>query len=355
MAVLTLYSKVRGHCSYCSVPLATGGEGSVHSCYEHPELLIKRYHDAARPKHLEFVIETVRELTFDLVPPIAEVMEPVRPRPGAEPFGFFMEKVVGTPLLETTWMNVDQRIEAALTVARTYAALQRREAWNLDGHPGNVLVDSAGRPRLIDADSLSFGEVIWPDGSKGARNVAKGTQEWSPVEYWGKSEIQGNEYAAAHLCSLVIWVILKDQHPALCRDIDGRDAPLQRFLVNLQFGRFFPGLPRSMRPADDGIPWAELPDRVRWLFTQAFSLRGLRDPMNRPLPEEFVEALETWQRQRQRQRFWLTAAVAAGALLLLGAASLAVKEWSQGMEQEKAKVTNTQRPPLWRQFEAEGK
>jgi serine/threonine-protein kinase len=120
------------------------------------------------------------------------------------------------PWIAMTWhdgVRPDQsepgrdRMPVCLAIAEAYAALHRRGVLHGDVHPGNVLVDSRGRVRLID---FALAVFPGPGGKDAIRGAAKGywEPEFAASVLSGRGEIpvtaQGEQYSVATLIDALL-------------------------------------------------------------------------------------------------------------------------------------------------------
>lgn len=332
--------------------------------FGHPDLVAKVIRPAERYPHLAHLLDVVRA-SVEGVGGVCRMHESIRLHAGGDVVGYLMEFVDGPPLDKATFASTLHRVSFARDVARTFWELEERGVFYADAHDENVRQRARdGRPVLIDLDSVSLPELTLSDGTKVARYFAKGVHEWLAPELCGNPDPVHNTYTLAHTTALVAWKVLKGQHPAAFVDLDGRPQPLAPFVTNLDFGRFAATRDLRLVPVDAGIPFAELTPRLQARFTAAFTLRGLRDPMNRPPTREIAEALAEYAGQLTMARKRRYVAVGLGAAALAAAVPLA---WSMGSvagpasppsspsptltERAGPHPVNTNRPPLWRALE----
>lgn len=336
--------------------LGRGACGAVHLLNGHPGLVAKILNADQRGPNTEFELKTIKTNTFDLKH-VCGIRGLVRERPRREAIGFWMNREDSVPLTQARHRSPWHRVRFALDGLRDLKTMKDRDIYYSDAHEENVRQRTAtGEPVFIDIDSASFPETDADDGSRVARQFAMGAQEWLPPENCGNPNPEHNDFTVRHTGALFTWYSLQGHHPALVRDLDGRDLPLASFVTNLEFGRF--AYPRNDRlvPADEGIRFDSMPPQLQALFASSFSVRGLRDPLNRPPLEDYIAALEAWM--RRGSGVVVKSAVAVGSLVAavgLGGAALfaafdrqPARPVSTQKSVDDSNPNDTSRPLLWR-------
>jgi DNA-binding helix-hairpin-helix protein with protein kinase domain len=214
------------------------------------------------------------------------------------------------------------RLHFLRDLLRTLRELERRGLIYGDGNLGNVFRRNwTGRAVFIDIDSVSIVKpVAWPDGTKAPRNHGKGVESLLPPEVKGDDGSPNSSYTLAHVCAMYAWHVLSNNtHPCELLNKDGRPVDgMKPYLEQLECGRFGPSFdPQYRTPVEAGVPFASLPERLQGHFERSFSIGGLRDPMNRPLARQWVEAVDAWYSSL------LTRRAAVASLCTLGIAGVA--------------------------------
>ena len=299
--------------------LGSGKDATVYAIHGDDAAAFKAWAKAAVPHEAAFIVETLSTMTKRLEG-VAAVLELVRTRAGGDIIGIRIERVKGPTLKDAKFRNADHRIDCAVDYARTMEKLVERSGFHYDQHPGNlILCEKTDRLKLIDCDGMCIGELKWPDGTTKERIVKNGTLEWSPPELCGEEAVvKCCPHAAGYVTAMTIWRVLMDEHPGLCVDADGEDLPLnhRERLVKRMWAQFV-SLPEGIKPANRGIGYEALPDRLKWLFELTLAPRGVGTKQVRGSVRDFRKALEEWRDSRRaanrRERFVVTAV--AGAVL----------------------------------------
>ena len=311
-----------------------GGQGYVLSVTGDPGVVVKVWKDGEAPEYPEFTLEAIKAATAT-VPGVCPILSTVRAWSGGPVIGYRMPLIKGTSLTDYAFKTTAERVRCARLLAELFVNLRKEQAYIGDGHTGNVIRSGGWLPCpvLIDTDSLSFDEMVWPDGTKRPRHLAKMTEEYGAPEFFGQASVTHTEQSVSHTLGVLLFRVLKSNHPATVLNRQGNELPLgsDQYTVGSiskgWWGRFLPNaLPPGHTVPDAGIPWNKLPVDLRWLFTQTFA-RGLGDPGNRPLLEEWLEALRRWEKRLYMQ--WTAVGLAVATVFGIFAYPMVTKMWSR--------------------------
>ncbi len=209
------------------------------------------------------------------------------------------EKARGKQLADAKPKRAWSAISYAKKVLLGLRDLREYGLIHADVHEKNLFRDRWNNPKLIDNLSFStIGPVGWADGRIAKRESPTVNPDYLAPELLvsGSSAVHTPK-TLDHTAYTIAYVILKHDLPFETLNNFGvklTDAELKMYG---QYGRFtepakqFPD--RFIAP-DNGIPWHEVHEEVRWLFNQAF-IRGRIVPDARPTLDELIGALRRWQ------------------------------------------------------------
>jgi DNA-binding helix-hairpin-helix protein with protein kinase domain len=190
----------------------------------------------------------------------------------------------------TKWMGADYgfRLDVAINLATAYDRVASHSALICDNSKTNTLVGRDASVCIIDADSFQFTR----DGR--TFRCQMGTPEYTPAEFYGLNfaEIDRNPYGDAFALPVHIFELLvgPGTHPFMGRFKGaGRDLSLTE---RIQQGVW----PYSQPPHPDyeprtAAPFDLLHPRIQPLMVRCFQ-HGHTNPAERPLPSEWVQALQ---------------------------------------------------------------
>jgi DNA-binding helix-hairpin-helix protein with protein kinase domain len=343
--------------------VGSGGVGTVYHT-DRDGIVAKVVTPAGRHDQFEAVMRVITDGLKD-IPFVCRPRSLLRERPRGEAVGYSMPFVKSVPLTEAKFPTPWHRKRFAINGLRAFNLMFEAGLVYSDGHEENLRQnEETGDPEFIDVDSISALKTVDHEGKPLEFHFRRGVHEWLPPEATVLGDrFEANQYALRHTAYMFAWYVLKGgKHPALLRDLDGRDQPLTSYVQNLEFGRFAEKVPTRMVVVDEGLPWAELPAEVRGLFRAAFSVRGLRDALNRPEIDALIAELTAWAeadereaaRLRGRRKWWTVGGLASAAAVGGLALTLTTQPTPNAVPRKDTglpKTINQERPAIWRALE----
>ena len=282
--------------------LGAGGEADVHEVPGRPSLAFKRYRraDPARAAKLQVMLDhpPAHDGGTALAWPVEVVLDP---HGGAE--GFLMPRVDLTthlPLFRVynpqsrrtvapgfTWRYL---LRTARNVAAVVDSLHRAGYVIGDLNESNLLVSNRALVALVDCDSMQ----VTDPGTGEVHRCRVGKPEFTAPELHGADLAARDRTPASDsfaLAVLAFLLLMEGAHPfgGVWR---GRGEPPD-IATRIRSGRFpYRWTTRSAAPPPMALDLAVLPPAVRALVRRSFG-PGMRRPSRRPLPADWVAALES--------------------------------------------------------------
>lgn len=277
------------------IPMA-GNQATIYRASKVPKTLFKIYKDHMVYSEMESKLILLQQICSGITN-VCPIISPVFDKAGGICVGFAMPEIVdGVSLKEMKFRTLKERLKAAGELASACFALQLRGAGPADLHDQNILIDKKGNLRIIDTDSFFFLDRLY-EGCRVEHHPQLGTQEFSAFELLGNNaEVRHSHESAGYALAVVLYIILKEFHPAQLSNKVGKVLRPSDLMMKGFYGRFSRNR-QGMENIDEGVPWADIPGHVRHLFERAFG-PGLEHPEQRPLPQEWHEAISDWANGR---------------------------------------------------------
>lgn len=282
-------------------PLARGGEAAVYAVPGDPHALAKVYTDGRPETRADKVRWMIGRGPWDPPGPtgnrrFAWPQQLVRD-PATKAFlGFVMPRVPdAAPLFEVANPVVrpdhaepyEFRLGVARSLAAVVTAAHKHGLVVGDLNESNLLVDSAGRVTLIDADSVQVraGRVV--------HRCLVGKGEYTPPELHG-AKFADTDRAAHHDgfgLAVLVYQVLAGCHPFAGRFTGPGRPPALHEAVRRGLWPHAAGGRRDYLPPRYGPPFGSHPAGLRALWQRSF-VDGHRRPEGRPTAKDWVAALD---------------------------------------------------------------
>ena len=303
--------------------LGSGGEGTVYTLRDDPELVAKIYHpsklSADTRKKLELMISyppvTKDDHTGHLF--VSWPTKLLYDALGGAFRGFLMPRVNKRNNLFDYYL-LKRRLEYApsatyadlCSVARSFAValdnLNGRSYVVGDINESNAYITDNQQATLIDADSF---QVKDQQGSEVYRCLV-GKPEYTPPELQGMrfADVDRNvEHDRFALGVIIYRFLMEGRHPFSGVYSGGGEKPKLEVSISKGYFSHAGGRSSVLKPEPARLPWESLPKDIRELFHKCF-VEGHRDPGKRPLPREWEEvlgsAIESMRQCSRNQSHW---------------------------------------------------
>lgn len=291
--------------------LAEGGEGAVYPVLDHPDILVKCYHQniiTERGQSLQNKIETMISMRDSM-----ENIPVIWPRlkvygENSKWAGYAMRRAVGVPMIKMAhtmlYKKYFPQIDRKKVVAYLYnllvviESLHKRHIFIGDFNLNNIFLDpKSDRVTLIDCDSYQ----ISYQGQYHACPV--GSPDMTPIEHHGKdfSQVIRSQESEAFSVAIVLFKsLMLGRHPY---DIVGGEDPVTNMqIANFAYGKGNRGIPKGSWY----LIWSHMPHSLKDAFIQTFTL-GARDPKQRLSIADWKEVLQRYRREMDKG--WHEAAI----------------------------------------------
>jgi len=335
--------------------LASGGQACTHLVDAAGRRCVcKLFHDGEVHPHLSFILQLLHSAQTQ-VPGLVPLLGPTRPFPGAPPHGYVMAFVPGRSLEDTELGEgapVLRRVRLARGILETLCGLEDQRLFFCDCHEGNwILPDGADRAVAIDLDAVTVEKAMWPDGTVAPRQFHRMTLAYAAPEVASGAAAQDGPFTLAWSGAILAYRCLKDFHPACVASSAGVPLDAEDSLQAGLFGRFDAAALRAAcrLPLDRGVPWGEIPEVPRWLFTQTFTT-GRIYPTARPRCRDYLDALLAWEcdlADGGPSRAWRWGTTLAAVGVCVAAAIYGLASWA-GPPQQQQKAPLKPMQSLWK-------
>jgi DNA-binding helix-hairpin-helix protein with protein kinase domain len=294
--------------------LGRGGEGSVHEVLGEPRSVAKLFYDEKlayyEPRLVEMIPNPPRDQTRSMTPPHISIAWPERIlRENKKFIGYIMPRIQMAPdiykvysprIRRAEFPNFDWRYlhHTALNLAIAVHAYHAAGYVIGDLNSKNVLVNRDAMVTMVDADSIqvktSTGKVM---------RCPVGTPDFTPPELQGikLDSVDRTEYHDAFALAVMIFLlVMEGTHPFSGAPKDPSTSvagPVYQYCIK---NGIFPYRPnRLFKPPAGALEFPALNPELQKLFLRCF-VDGFKDPLKRPLPLEWIKALQKAETQMKQ-------------------------------------------------------
>ena len=273
--------------------IGRGGEGTVYACDDF-EMVAKIYHEPITEEKAEKLRWMAQNKNEHLLKVAAWVIDVLYDETGGKVVGFLMPNVNAKEIHElyslksrrvhfpqATWHFL---LNTAANVSRAFYSLHKNSHVMGDVNHGNCVVLSDGTVKLIDCDSYS----IKKGDSRYICDVGVATHV--PPELQGV-DLGEVEREANHdnfgLAVIIFQLLFLGRHPFSGNYLGEEDKSLEDCIREYRFAYGENAEQRMVRQPPGTLSLTDISPRLAMLFKRAFL-----DKENRPIPREWIEALE---------------------------------------------------------------